>query len=147
MALNNSLPSNVATEPSSNWGFDVKQQPKIDPREKLRQYFLTLKDDEQTKGWDDMWQQEITPWDRHQPNPALLDALSSKKKISESPLRGDKRNVRKKALVPGCGRGYDVLLFASYGFDGQSLAYNPLLRYLTHLTLVSDIVDYMLTSG
>ena len=27
------------------------------------------------------------------------------------------QTVRRKALVPGCGRGYDVLLLASFGYD------------------------------
>jgi len=30
-------------------------------------------------------------------------------------------HARKKVLVPGCGRGYDVLLFASYGYDAYGL--------------------------
>ena len=31
---------------------------------------------------------------------------------------------RKKALVPGCGRGVDVLLLASFGYDAYGLEYS-----------------------
>src|ERR1700744_3666290 len=36
---------------------------------------------------------------------------------------GDK--IRKKALVPGCGKGYDCLLFSSYGYDAFGLDGSP----------------------
>ncbi|KAI9831687.1 MAG: hypothetical protein M1819_004753 [Sarea resinae] len=34
---------------------------------------------------------------------------------------GTKGPRRKRALIPGCGRGYDVLLFASFGYDAVGL--------------------------
>lgn len=94
-------------------------------REKLRQHFSTLSDDQQVKGWDDMWKKQVTPWDRGRPNPALVDALAADKPAIaiSSPFKtgenGEK--IRKKAFVPGCGRGPDVLLFASYGYDAYGL--------------------------
>lgn len=90
----------------------------MDEREKLRQHFLALPPDEQVHGWNAMWEKEITPWDRNEPNPALVETLENKQYLIESPFKqvGDK-TVRKKALVPGCGAGYDVLLLASYGYD------------------------------
>lgn len=33
--------------------------------------------------------------------------------------------MRRRVLVPGCGRGYDVLLFASYGFNAVGLDISP----------------------
>ncbi|KAK3714471.1 hypothetical protein LTR37_007777 [Vermiconidia calcicola] len=91
-------------------------------REKVRQRFLTLRPEEQILGWEEMWQRHITPWNRNQPNPALTDALKEKTYLVESPFKdtGGGR-VRKKVLVPGCGRGHDVLLFASYGYDAYGL--------------------------
>lgn len=105
-----------------NFGQDFDQKSK-DEREKLRQHFLTLSPDDQLKGWDDMWKSNITPWDRNKPNPALVDTLNSKADLFGSPFKEvDGEKVRKKALVPGCGKGYDVLLFASYGYVSVSRA-------------------------
>ena len=57
------------------------------------------------------------------PNPALEDTLTDKKYLLGSCFRedhlGNKR--RKAALVPGCGKGYDVLLLASFGYDAFGL--------------------------
>ncbi|XP_043721549.1 probable thiol methyltransferase 2 [Telopea speciosissima] len=52
-------------------------------------------------GWDKCWEQGLTPWDLKQPTPVFLhlhqaDALP-----------------RGRALVPGCGTGYDVVAIAS----------------------------------
>jgi len=32
---------------------------------------------------------------------------------------------RKKALVPGCGKGYDVLLLSAFGYDAYGLEISP----------------------
>ena len=110
---------------SCDWGFDVEQK-KMDDRERLRQYFLTLKPEQQVDGWDVMWKQNLTPWDRNQPNPALVNALNEKSDLVGPPFReSGGANVRKKALVPGCGKGYDVLLLSSYGFDAYGLDASP----------------------
>lgn len=104
-----------------NWGLD--RPPKtMDDREKLRQYFLTLPPDQQVDGWNAMWAAKITPWDQNCPNPALVEALETRPWIAASPFRRDgEAKTRKKVLVPGCGGGYDVQLFASYGFDAYGL--------------------------
>ena len=102
-----------------DWDHD-NPPPSMDEREKLRQYFLTLPPDQQTDGWNVMWEQQITPWDNSQPNPALIEALEQKPYLTQSPFTEDKK-TRKKVLVPGCGGGYDVHLFASYGFDAYGL--------------------------
>lgn len=70
----------------------------------------------------------MTPWDRFQPNPALVDALRDRSHIFGPPFEevdGKKTLDRKTALVPGCGRGYDVLLFSSYGFNAVGLDAAP----------------------
>ncbi|KAK5168209.1 uncharacterized protein LTR77_006778 [Saxophila tyrrhenica] len=107
----------------TDWSLNM-EQPKVDEqREELRKHFLRLSDEKQVNGWDYMWQKEVTPWDRKRPTPALVDALAQKGEFFASPLKsgGDGGKMRKKAFVPGCGRGYDVLLFASYGFDAYGL--------------------------
>ncbi|KAI8633858.1 S-adenosyl-L-methionine-dependent methyltransferase [Xylariaceae sp. FL1651] len=70
------------------------------------------------KCWDDNW----TPWDRGGPSLALYDLL--KENPNELfPLPS--RNTNKTALVPGCGRGYDVLLLSSFGYDVYGLEISP----------------------
>lgn len=73
---------------------------------------------QQLPEWDRMWQQKTTPWDRSEPNPALTDALNEKSIIIGPSTQSGRR---KKVLIPGCGRGYDVLLFASHGYDAYGL--------------------------
>lgn len=83
------------------------------------------------------------PWDRGFANPALIDYLAHQTSpplsdqpnptpgapqvgtidgtppLLPSPLKED--GTRRKALVPGCGRGYDVALLASWGYDAYGL--------------------------
>ncbi|KAK4191242.1 thiol methyltransferase [Podospora australis] len=66
--------------------------------------------------WDSLWQNSYTPWDRGTYSQALSDYLTSPS--SPFPPSG------KKALVPGCGRGYDVLLLSSLGFDVVGLDFS-----------------------
>lgn len=78
-------------------------------------------------GWDDLWKKSLTPWDRAGPSQALRDAILSQnqhlfgspiKKLATTTTTGPRQQQqRKKALVPGCGRGYDVLSLASLGYD------------------------------
>lgn len=81
-------------------------------------------------GWDDLWKKSLTPWDRAGPSQALRDAILSQnqnlfgspiKKLATTTMTGgpqqQQQQQRKKALVPGCGRGYDVLSLASLGYD------------------------------
>lgn len=56
--------------------------------------------------WEERYQQGNTGWDLGEPAPPLVRFLQS----SEAPPPG-------KTAVLGCGRGYDALLFASYGFE------------------------------
>ncbi|RMZ17460.1 hypothetical protein D0862_00795 [Hortaea werneckii] len=103
-----------------------------DVRERLRQHFDALPPEKQAGGWNAMWEQNVTPWDRGEPSPALVDTLQHKlpqiEASSSQDTPGNKAahnqqptRRRKKALVPGCGRGYDVLLLAAYGYDAYGL--------------------------
>lgn len=65
--------------------------------------------------WSDLWKQDFIPWDQAKPSPALEDLFSER----GSTLLGLGKG--KTALVPGCGKGYDVALFASYGVDATGL--------------------------
>ena len=98
-----------------------------DARERLRQHFLEKPTDSHPSGWDDLYEQDFTPWDRGSPNPALIETLSRKDLFDEPTVLSAKNTFsrRKRALVPGCGRGYDVLLLAAFGYDAYGLEYSP----------------------
>ncbi|PCH34336.1 thiol methyltransferase 1 [Wolfiporia cocos MD-104 SS10] len=70
--------------------------------EQLRVRELIAQD--QLGGWDEAWQESVTPWDAGQSQPPLRDLLMSD--LVALPRSG-------RALVPGCGRGYDAILIAS----------------------------------
>ena len=77
--------------------------------------------------WAQLWDKgDFLPWDRHAPNPALEDVLTQRQDLIGPPLVKDSsgKQRRKQALVPGCGRGYDVLLLASFGYDAVGLEYS-----------------------
>ncbi|KAK2739852.1 hypothetical protein FQN57_006428 [Myotisia sp. PD_48] len=79
--------------------------------------------------WEQLWQEQTTPWDSGTHNPALEETLLQKRGTLESPVRteeGSNTTVvrRKKAFVPGCGRGWDVFLLASFGYDAYGLEYS-----------------------
>ncbi|KAK4540139.1 hypothetical protein LTR36_009725 [Oleoguttula mirabilis] len=100
-------------------------------REKLRDHFVNIAPDQQAQAWNEMWQQKVTPWDRGGPNPALADAIDGHADVLGGPFTQGKfgdpaRPPRKRALVPGCGRGYDVFLLTSYGYDTCGLDTSPL---------------------
>lgn len=98
-------------------------------RERLKTFF-TVPDAAVPRRWDDLWiEGTFLPFDRLRPNPALEEALKKTLRLTDvsfaaqvlgSPLKSDKAG-RKRALVPGCGRGYDVLLLAAYGYDAVGL--------------------------
>ncbi|PBP16007.1 thiol methyltransferase [Diplocarpon rosae] len=86
--------------------------------------------------WDELWNEGFLPWDRGFPNPALEDLLSAPGDLvpissariqssqSESQSQSQSRSKKKKALVPGCGRGYDVLLLSAFGYDAYGLEFS-----------------------
>lgn len=93
-------------------------------REHLRHTFLDQDPAKHGALWDNLWQDgTCTPWDRGYPNPALEDTLADRKDVLGTAAPGDQSGstARKRALVPGCGKGYDVLLLASFGYDAYGL--------------------------
>lgn len=52
-------------------------------------------------GWERCWEEGVTPWDLGRPTP-ILEHLIQTKSIPDG-----------RALVPGCGSGYDVVALAS----------------------------------
>lgn len=83
--------------------------------------------DRYVDGWDALWNKgDNLPWDKGFPNPALEDTLVQRRGTIGGPIAEDAqgKSYRRKALVPGCGRGVDVLLLASFGYDAYGLEYS-----------------------
>ncbi|KZF19006.1 putative thiol methyltransferase [Xylona heveae TC161] len=93
-------------------------------RQRLREHF-SVPADALNDRWSALWDKgDFLPWDRGLPNPALVDTLVERHDLLGSPLVDDPetgKKRRKRAFVPGCGRGYDVLLLASFGYDAFGL--------------------------
>ncbi|KAL9028751.1 MAG: hypothetical protein Q9196_002919 [Gyalolechia fulgens] len=94
-------------------------------RARLKKHFDVPSSEHQDR-WVDLWNAgDFLPWDRQLPSPALNDLLDQRKDLIGSCFVDDQGSTgtkrRKKALVPGCGAGYDVLLLASYGYDAYGL--------------------------
>ncbi|PLN75944.1 putative thiol methyltransferase [Aspergillus taichungensis] len=104
----------------------TSEGPPEEIKQKLREHFTSNKGGASTNDrWAELWNEGFIPWDQGQPHPALEDTLQERKDLlGESvfvhdPVLGRQR--RKRALVPGCGTGYDVLLLASFGYDAVGL--------------------------
>ncbi|CAG7964009.1 unnamed protein product [Penicillium nalgiovense] len=101
-------------------------QTNINPKE-VQAHLSQYKGDKYVDGWASLWDKgDNLPWDRGFPNPALEDTLVKQRPTIGAPLATDAQgqSYRRKALVPGCGRGVDVLLLASFGFDAYGLEYS-----------------------
>jgi hypothetical protein len=91
----------------------------IDPKD-IRAHWAKYQGDKYVDGWASLWDKcDNLPWDRGFPNPALEDILVQRAGTIGEPIAQD--GQRRKALVPGCGRGVDVLLLASFGYDAYGL--------------------------
>lgn len=65
--------------------------------------------------WDKLWQNQVTPWDRSKASPSLIELVRSGRiaELLSQQSQADHLN----ALVPGCGRGYDVIFLAQHFSD------------------------------
>ena len=88
-------------------------------RAALKQHFNEYQGDKYAQGWAKLWSDgSLLPWDRFKPSPALTDTLGNHSDIVGGAMVDGRR---KKALVPGCGRGVDVLLLESFGYEAVGL--------------------------
>ncbi|RDW90568.1 uncharacterized protein DSM5745_02343 [Aspergillus mulundensis] len=107
------------------------------PKGRLISHFENRPAPSHAKAWSDLWDSgEDSLWDRGMPSPALIDLLENYQDTLLHPMATQEGNgngngngnegqarkrKRKRALVPGCGRGYDVLTLALHGFDAVGL--------------------------
>lgn len=94
-------------------------------RAALQNHFSTYQGPNYAEGWAQLWSKgDFLPWDRGNPSPALADTLTNYTDvIGHAMIEEDGKARRKRALVPGCGRGVDVLLLQSFGYDAIGLEY------------------------
>ena len=112
-------------------------------QDRLRTHFAGAPEFAHNNRWDDLWKEgTFLPWDRGYANPALIDLLQHPDNPPTSPntnptpgtpppnaslgdlylpsaIKSDK--TRRRVLIPGCGKGYDVALFAAHGYDAYGL--------------------------
>lgn len=69
--------------------------------------------------WEDVWKQGVTPWEARKPAPALTALLQAQ------PLVLQPGQPRPRALVPGCGSGWDALALARAGYDTTGVDLAP----------------------
>lgn len=94
----------------------------IGPKD-IQAHWAKYQGDKYVEGWASLWDKgHNLPWDRGFPNPALEDTLAQRAGTIGGPI--DQDGQRRKALVPGCGRGVDVFLLASFGYDAYGLEYS-----------------------
>jgi len=89
-----------------------------DARSQLSAHFSARDVSAHPEGWNELWVDGFIPWDKGFPNPALVDLLEERKDLLPSKLG------RKKALIPGCGKGYDALLLSAWGYDAYGLDFS-----------------------
>jgi SAM-dependent methyltransferase len=105
------------------------------PPSRLRQTFDNVAFSAHGDTWSSLYKDGFHPWDREGPSLALADLLAQRTDLVPlaqdhdqrgNPVRDESGSVvRRTALVPGCGRGHDVLLLSSFGYDVVGLDYSP----------------------
>ncbi|EQC25600.1 hypothetical protein SDRG_16531 [Saprolegnia diclina VS20] len=65
------------------------------------------------RDWETAWTQQVTPWELQGVNPSFVEGLA----------HVEKRGGR--ALVPGCGSGYDILHLQKQGWAATGLDISP----------------------
>lgn len=99
------------------------------PPSALRDHMARYAGETYVEGWAKLWnnkkEDETLPWDRGCHSIALEELLMKWKQSGEGVFaQKTQAKQRRRALVPGCGTGYDVLLLASFGFDVYGLDYS-----------------------
>lgn len=101
--------------------------PLQESRALMREHFTEHSGSKYNDGWAKLWEAgDFLPWDRMVPSPALADTLNNHAQVvgSSKLILPDGTTRRKRALVPGCGRGVDVMLLQAYGYDVVGLEYS-----------------------
>ncbi|KAK3945863.1 S-adenosyl-L-methionine-dependent methyltransferase [Diplogelasinospora grovesii] len=101
-----------------------QQQQFVEEPGKLTKTFQGKDLSEHGPGWDELWKESYTPWDRGGPSLALSDLLSDHPELFPRDVANVGAGRRLRAFVPGCGRGHDVLLLSALGYDTVGLDFS-----------------------
>ncbi|KAH9906693.1 Thiopurine S-methyltransferase family protein [Xylariomycetidae sp. FL2044] len=106
---------------------EQQQEP---PERSLVAHFRDAAPQDHKSRWNSCWEESWTPWDRGGPSLALYDLLKDMPELFPRGGGGSRNGhvsarSRKRALVPGCGKGHDVLLLSSFGYDVVGLDLSP----------------------
>lgn len=112
----------IAVHKTSTMSSATTAQPSQN-QDRLRSHFIGHDASNYAQRWDSLWSEgTFLPWDRGHANPALIDTLTQRgHDLLPRPQDDNKGGKRARALVPGCGKGYDVALFAAHGYDAYGL--------------------------
>ncbi|KAL7625718.1 hypothetical protein AAE478_004941 [Parahypoxylon ruwenzoriense] len=92
------------------------------PPTRLIAHFSTRDRQSLSSGWAELWDTNQNDlWDRGMPSPALVDWIEARPDVLSSPSSSSGAARRLTALVPGCGKGYDVVMLALHGFNVYGL--------------------------
>lgn len=112
-------------EPNPVPTITTKMSTNPDARARLLAHFSTSDPSSHGQKWDELYKEDFLPWDKGFPSPALVDLLTSGQDKDTLPRPSQagstKLKLKLKALVPGCGKGYDVLLLSAFGYDAYGL--------------------------
>jgi len=97
---------------------------------------MSLTADNAREFWNQRYDNEHTPWDRGSVSPALVEWL-------EAGVLAPPASV----LVPGCGRGHEVLELARHGFDVTAVDLSPAALAALRQRLGAADLDAVLTEG
>lgn len=100
------------------------------------------------KGWQQRYDNQQTGWDRGGPSPTLLRWLETEQLTNHLPvdhLAADGNPSSTRVLIPGCGRGHEVVELARRGFDVTAIdfaesAVKHLVARLAEQDLVASVV-------
>ncbi|RKP26705.1 thiol methyltransferase 1, partial [Syncephalis pseudoplumigaleata] len=96
--------------------------------------------------WEQLWQEGMTPWNMGEPSPPLV-ALFERHAVDISGLAD---TANKKALVPGCGEGHDVVYLAAKGYQATGVDISPtaveVCRKVVHAQKAGSSARFMLAN-
>jgi hypothetical protein len=69
------------------------------------------------RNWETAWKQSVTPWETKSFAPPLQELFVHSQDFRSFNPHYMQNISRKRALVPGCGSGYDVMLLHQLGFQ------------------------------
>jgi methyl halide transferase len=91
--------------------FTLKSAPNENVQ-RVRQLFQENRD--RTDLWEQLWREGRTPWDLGGPTQVLISELQRQQQQPQCLAKENNQWFPQRALIPGCGSGYDIVSLARY---------------------------------